>query len=78
MKIVFDNPSEEIDQHARLLHRKMMQKHELPRITGVTRALVPTWCDECSERAWGPVLGGPVMCPACTEKQNKNKPGFGT
>lgn len=77
MKIIFDNAGEtDVEQHARFMHRKMLAKHDLPRITGVTRALIPTWCDECQERAWGPVTGGPVMCAACKAKQEKNQAGF--
>lgn len=77
MKIVFDNENHDIEEHARMVHRKMLAKHDLPRIAGATRALIPTWCDECQERAWGPVTGGPVMCPLCAEKQaKKNQTGF--
>lgn len=77
MKILFDvHDGHDIETHARLMHQKMLEKHDLPRITGVTRALIPTWCDECSERAWGPVLGGPVMCADCTAKQAKKQTGF--
>lgn len=76
MKIIFDGNSNDAEQHARLMHRKMLEKHDLPRISGATRALIPTWCDECQERAWGPVLGGPVMCAACAAKQEKKQTGF--
>ena len=79
MKIVFDHPpGEDIERHARVLHSAMLNEKNLPRLAGVTRAIVPDWCDDCGERSWGPVLGGVSFCPECRAKrESRNTPGFG-
>jgi hypothetical protein len=75
MKIIFDGRGEDIEQHAKFMHAKMLQQYNLPRIEGATRALVPSWCDECGSRAWGPVMGGHALCTTCA-KPDKNQAGF--
>lgn len=79
MKLVIDaeKAPSEVEAHARFLLRKQIEDKGLPRISAATRALVPDWCDECQERAWGPVMGGPTYCPSCKEARAKKKnPGF--
>ena len=79
MKIVFDqDPGEDIEEHARMMHTAMLREKKLPRIAGATRALIPGWCDECGEeRAWVPIMGGAGFCAACRGKrETRQAPGF--
>lgn len=78
MKILFDNQlGDDVERHARYLHREMLKQKNLPRIACATRALIQNWCDECGERAWGPVAGGLCRCSDCWAKRDgKNTPGF--
>jgi len=57
--------SEDLEADARRLHREMLRKNNLPRLPGATRAMVPSWCDSCSERCWGPERGGFSICQKC-------------
>ncbi len=81
MKLVIDTERSpdvsNVEEHARFLHRKMYRDKSLPHVSAVTRALIPSWCDECQERAWGPILDGPTYCASCIEKKRKaGVPGF--
>lgn len=79
MKFVIDTEKapDALEEHARFMLRKGLEEAKLPRINAATRALIPSWCDECSGRAWGPVMGGPTYCPACREiRAKKKEPGF--
>lgn len=78
MKIVFDSQvGNDVERHAQFMHREMLKQKNLPRIACATRALIPTWCDDCSERAWGPVLGGLSLCRDCWGKRDRvTPPGF--
>jgi len=77
MKIILDAHGEDTEHHAKMMHREMMKKHQLPRLAAATRALIPSWCDECQGRAWGPVMGGPTFCDTCqTERDRRKHPGF--
>lgn len=65
LRILHDpGSSEDLEADARRLHDLMLRKHNLPRITGVTRAVVPTWCDSCGERCWGRDMGF-ALCQKC-------------
>ena len=65
LKIIFTPPRSEADleRHARFLHEEALEKAKLPRVSAATRALVPTWCDSCSERCWG--AGSFALCTKC-------------
>lgn len=77
MKIVFDSQvGDDVERHARFMHHEMLKQKNLPRISGATRAIIPTWCDDCGGRSWGPVLGGPSFCPECLDKRATARPGF--
>ena len=64
-----------IDEHARILVREQYSKDNAPRGVTVGRALVPTWCDGCSERCWGRSGGYFTMCPKCAG-EGKTQIGF--
>lgn len=78
MKIVFDSqPGDDVERHARFLHREMLKNKNLPRIAAATRAMIPDWCDDCGDRAWGPIMGGSAYCPDCrTKREARNGVGF--
>lgn len=77
MKVLIDSQvGDDVARHARYLHREMLKQKNLPRLAGATRALVPDWCDDCNERAWGPVTGGLCLCADCWGKRDKTSPGF--
>lgn len=77
MKIVMDTSrQDDVESHARFLHEKMLTDYKLPRISAVTRALVPGWCDACEGRAWSPIFGGPTLCTDCRGKDDSKSTGF--
>lgn len=55
LKIIFTRtiPAEDIAADARRLHAEMMEKNDLPRIAGASRAIIPTWCYGCNGKTWG-------------------------
>ena len=79
MKIVFDADYalEDLEADARRLHREYMAKNKLPRLAAATRALIPTYCEICSEKAWGPLGGGIAICDPCRKRgERKGLVGF--
>jgi len=47
------------------------KKHRLPLIPAATRALEPSWCDNCENRAWCSVVSGRGICDECRDKGNR-------
>ncbi len=52
MKIIFDTPSDDIAEHARLVVSEAKAKSRAPVGVPVHAAQVPTTCDDCGETYW--------------------------
>lgn len=76
VRILLDTTSgEDVEADARRLHYEYMEKNKLPRLPAATRAIIPSWCDACGERCWGPISGY-AMCAKC-RGEGKVPLGFG-
>jgi hypothetical protein len=76
LKILFDiGVGEDVVEDARRLHRQYMTKNNMPRVAGVERALIPTYCYHCDEKTWG-TMQGYGICEKC-RGEGKLPIGFG-